>query len=74
MNKTKKKTYKFVPQEWQKDPNRLVTETVQYWVNGIMLTAMMSLEEARRLVREGKAYVISPRAIGALESPDGEED
>jgi len=50
----------------KRDPMRLKTERVQYWRNGIMLTAQMPLEEARRLVAKGEAYVITDQAIGDI--------
>jgi len=49
------------------DPNRTETETVQYWRNGIMVTAMMTKETAKELVRTGQAYVINGQAIRATE-------
>lgn len=55
------------PQIDKTDPNRIETETVQYWQNGIMLTAMMTKETARELVRNGQAYVINGQAIRAAE-------
>ena len=53
------------PQVDKTDPNRIETETVQYWRNGIMVTAMMTKETAKELVRTGKAYVITSQAIQA---------
>ncbi len=50
----------------KRDPMRLKAERVQYWRDGIMLTAQMPLEEARRLVAEGRAYVITDQAIGDI--------
>ena len=50
----------------KRDPMRLKAERVQYWRNGIMVTAQMPLEEARRLVAEGEAYVITDQAIGDI--------
>ena len=44
--------------------DKLTTSTVQYWLNGSMMTAQMPLEEAKQLVRNGKAFVISAQAIG----------
>ena len=48
------------------DPDVLETDKVQYWANGIMLTAMMTREDARKLVIEGKAFVICSQAIGYI--------
>lgn len=45
---------------------RIKTKTVQYWRNGIMMTAQMSQSAARELVRKGGAFVISSQAIGAI--------
>jgi len=55
------------PQPDHTDPNRIETETVQYWRNGVMVTAMMTRETAQELVRTGQAYVISGQAIRAAE-------
>lgn len=56
------------PQEWQKDPSNVKTSKVQFWTNGIMLTAQMTNAEARTLVANGTAFVISDQAIGALKN------
>ena len=53
-------------QDWQLDPNRITSETVQYWRNGVMLTAQMRRAEARERVRTGLAFVMTSQAIGAL--------
>ena len=50
---------------------RLTTKKVQYWKNGIMITAQMSQKMAQALVAQGKAYNISDQAIGAI--IDGEK-
>lgn len=54
------------PQAWQLNPENVKTETVQYWRNGIMLTAQMSRMGAREMIRQKTAFVISDQAIGAL--------
>ena len=54
--------------EWQTDETRLNTRTVQYWRNGIMMTAMMTKENAKKLVVEGKAFIITSQAIGCIEN------
>ena len=54
------------PAEWQLDPEKITTKTVQYWRNGVMVTAMTTNEQAKQLVRDGKAFVITSQAIGAL--------
>jgi len=55
------------PSAWQKDPNNLKTDTgkVQFWKNGVML-GLLNLEEARRLVAEGKAFISTSQAINTL--------
>ena len=55
-----------------KDSDYLETDTVQFWVRGSMMTAQMKLNNARELVDEGKAFVISCQAIGAI--TDGKKD
>ena len=59
-------TGRTTPKEWQKNPNNIETEKVQYWQNGIMVTARMTYFEAYYLVKDGYAYVINPQAIGAI--------
>lgn len=54
------------PFNWQTEPHRVLTERVQYWKNGIMITAQCSNEKARELVAAGQAFVICDQAIGAL--------
>jgi hypothetical protein len=54
------------PSDWQRDPSRIRTATVQYWREGTMLTAMMPQNVAQELVRGGKAFVITSQAIGSL--------
>lgn len=57
----------FQPAEWQKNPDNVTTETVQYWSwGGSMLTAQMSNAVAREHIRAGRAFVITGQAIGAL--------
>lgn len=49
------------------DPDALKTDKVQYWSKGgVMLTAEMPLEKAKRLVRERKAFVVSNQAISQI--------
>jgi len=53
---------------WQRRPNTLTTRNVQLWrATGLMLTARLTLEEARKMVQDGIAYVISDQAIGLYE-------
>ena len=49
-----------------KSEDRIKTETVQYWRNGIMVTAQMTKATAKELVKNGEAFVISSQAIGAI--------
>lgn len=51
------------------NPDRLQTETgrVSFWRNGLMLTAMITVDEAKQMVRDRLAYVITSGAIGALD-------
>lgn len=58
--------------DWQRDPEEIKTEMVQYWKRGVMLFARMSREAAQMLVKNGQAFVISCRAIGAV--TNGEMD
>lgn len=61
------KNKKFVPATWQKDPNNIKTDKVQFWTSGgTMLTAQMKRADAQKLVKSGKAFVITDQAIGAL--------
>lgn len=55
------------PQDWQRDPNKVETVRVQYWSNGVMVTANLKLCDAQQWVRIGKAFVINPQAIGRLD-------
>lgn len=55
------------PAQHQLDPQRIDTQNVQFWRNGIMITAQLSNQEARNLVANGSAFVITGQAIGALD-------
>lgn len=48
------------------EADMLDTNKVQFWKNGVMMTAQLPLEEAKKMVREGKAFVITAQAIGAM--------
>jgi len=50
------------PSAWQKDPNNLKTTKVQFWKNGVMLR-LLDLQEAKRLVAEGRAFISTVQAI-----------
>ena len=54
--------------EWQRDGENIKTAEVQYWRNGIMITAQMPRENAQTAVKTGVAYVISAQAIGYLDA------
>ena len=56
---------------FQTDPNTLNTRSgkVQYWdAGGSMATAQMPISEARGLVAQGYAWVISDQAIEGYEA------
>lgn len=55
------------PQKWQTNPKNVNTDRVQYWRNGILHQADMNLDVARSLILQGKAFVITDQAIGALD-------
>jgi len=59
-----KREYK--PKDWQTDPRMIDTNKVQYWNNGVMLTAMMTKETAIEKVTNGEAFVITGQAIGTM--------
>lgn len=50
---------------------KIAAKKVQYWKNGIMITAQMSQKMAQALVAQGKAYIINNQSIGAI--IDGEK-
>ena len=52
--------------KWQQDPQNIKSKTAQFWRDGIMITAQMTQERARYMVKVGIAYVISTQAIGLL--------
>ena len=52
--------------EWQLNPESVKTDTVQFWTaEGTMLTAQMTNQKAKELVKTGGAFVITEQAIGA---------
>ena len=65
---TKRNATKWQPKEWQINPATIKTEKVQYWHNGIMVTAQMTKETAKELISNSKAFAINDCAIGALEN------
>jgi len=55
--------------DWQRRPSHLTTPMVQLWrATGVMLTARLTLVEARERIREGTAFVITCQAIQLYES------
>lgn len=66
---SKKKTIeRGTPQDWQMDVRNILTERVQFWRNGVMMTGEMSKGEAQRLVASRAAFIISEQAVGALDA------
>jgi len=58
------------PELSQLNPNDIKTKKVQLWQNGIMITAQIDNRDARNMVSNGFAFVITSQAIGAIR--DGE--
>lgn len=54
------------PKAWQTDPSNITTDRVQFWSNGVIVTAQMSKTAAQEAVSEGRAFVITEQAIGAI--------
>ena len=63
-----KKSKRYRPVERQFDTSAILTGTVQFWRNGVMLTAMMSRDRAVELVSRRAAFVICEQAIGAVDA------
>ena len=57
------------PMEWQTNPDSLDCKlsSVQYWQNGCMLIAQLKTIGAMDLVKEGKAFVMTSQAVGAID-------
>jgi hypothetical protein len=66
-----KKIFKLA--SWQLEPERLTAQRVQLWRDGIMLT-LISLQDAQDMVCQGRAYIISPRAIEILKQEEEKND
>lgn len=65
---TQTNSKQWTPATWQTDPNSIDASLsrIQYWSReGGMVTAQMSVERAKELVAEGKAFVMTGQAIGA---------
>ncbi len=60
---------KYIPKAWQMNPDVIDTKKVQYWRSGIMLTAMMTSDTAKQLVKEKKAFVCTGQAISDINNP-----
>lgn len=55
--------------DWQKNPFSVTTDRIQLWSkSGVMLTALLSLADARELVYTRRAFVISSQAIGEYDA------
>ena len=52
--------------ELKHDSRSLKTSCIQFWSEGNMVTAQMSLSKAREMVESGSAFVITDQAIGAV--------
>jgi len=61
----KMKTQSYQPSKRELDPSRLITARVQYWRHGIV--HIVTNEEAREAVREGRAFVVCDQAIRSLD-------
>jgi len=61
-----KKDNRYQPTGWQLDPQSVKTNRVQLWRHGNMMTAQLKLIEARTLIENGSAFVISDQAIGSM--------
>lgn len=61
------------PRPDELEPSNIKMLFVFYWKQGVILTSDMPRFEARRMVEEGKAYVIGSGHIGAL-NEKGEYD
>jgi len=64
MNRKTRAEYR--PTDWQMNPDCVTNSRVQYWRNGIMAAGRLTQAEARKLVADKMAFVISEQAIGCL--------
>jgi len=53
--------------DWQKDPQELVTPKIQFWGKGVM-RGLLPLDEAKKLVKAGIAFIITSQAIGFIDN------
>ena len=58
------------PQAWQRDPQNIETDKVQFWSSGIMVTAQLSKKDAQMMVEQGGVFVINAQAVGAMNGRD----
>lgn len=61
----KKSIFKSIPKDWQLNSKHVTTAQVQFYAAGVM-SSVMPLDEARTLVDQKQAFVISDNAIGLL--------
>lgn len=54
------------PADWQLDSRNVKTAEVAFYTGGIMATAQLPLDQARTMVDENQAFVISETSIGLL--------
>ncbi len=69
--KRNKQINKSRPTEWQTNPDNFQmagASHVAYWNGDTMMTAQMTEDNARRLLAEGRAFIISHSHIGALDA------
>ena len=53
---------------WQTQADQIETDKVQLWSSsGVMLTAQMDKETAKKMVADSRCFVISGQAIGFYE-------
>lgn len=52
--------------EWRKNPENVETKHVQFWRNGVMITARMTKAQAQKMVADGHAHVITGQAIQGI--------
>ena len=51
---------------WQLNPKNIKTDKVQFWQNGVMITAQMDKENAQAMVRNGRAFIITEQVINSM--------
>lgn len=50
--------------DWQRDPNTLKSDRVQYWLASGTMLGLRDLDIAKSLVQSRRAFVVSSQAIG----------